>query len=149
MTDPIRPSFNPIFGQYVSVEKPEAEQLEGLIAYGLYKIAKREWALGLFDDHQRSPSPDDLSAYARTWTPSQIDGKREQARTILAQYANEVVEAAAPGIEKEALKGSFWRTIGYGVLTNLAYTALLILLVFALKLSGVDVLGLAEKIGKP
>jgi len=149
VSDASRPSFNPIFGQYVSVEEPEAEQLEGLIAYGLYKIAKREWALDLFKDEHRSPSETDLGAYVRTWTPSQIDGKREQAPTILAQYANEVVEAAAPEIEKQALKGNFWRTIGYGVLTNLAYTALLIAFVFGLKLCGVDVLGLAEKIGRP
>jgi hypothetical protein len=44
---PDKPQFNPIFAQFY-FDVPEAEKLRGLVAYGLYKIAKREWASDLW-----------------------------------------------------------------------------------------------------
>jgi hypothetical protein len=145
---PGKPGFNPIFGQFVATDAADSDSLlRGLVAYGLYKIAKREWATELFEAENRPPKEDELAAYVRTWTPSQIDGKREQAATILAQYADAVVEAATPAIEKVALRGSLWRAVGHGVAANVLYTLLLILILWVLKWAGVDLLGLAEKIG--
>jgi hypothetical protein len=144
---PGKPGFNPIFGQFVATDAETDTLLRGLVAYGLYKIAKREWASELFDAENRPPREDELAAYVRTWTPSNIEGKREQAETILAQYADAVVDAATPGIEKEALRGSLWRAVGYTIAGNVLYTLLLILIAVVLKWAGVDLLGLAEKIG--
>lgn len=147
MSAPGKPGFNPIFGQFVAADAADLDLLRGLVAYGLYKIAKREWASELFAGENRPPKEDELAAYVRTWTPSQIDGKREQAETILAQYAEAVVAAATPAIEKEALRGRFWRFVGHGIAANVLYTLLLILIAVILKWAGVDLLGLAEKIG--
>jgi hypothetical protein len=144
---PGKPGFNPIFGQFVATDAETDTLLRGLVAYGLLKIAKREWASELFDAENRPPREDELAAYVRTWTPSNIEGKREQAETILAQYADAVVDAATPGIEKEALRGSLWRAVGYTIAGNVLYTLLLILIAVVLKWAGVDLLGLAEKIG--
>jgi hypothetical protein len=137
--------FNPIFGQFVSMDLAETDRLAGIVAYGLYKIAKREWATDLFEREGRAPTSPDLEGYIRTWTLSQIEGKREQAETILAEYANAVVEAATPDIQKEALRGSFWKAIGYGIAANVFYTLLLVVIVLVLKWVGVDILGLLEK----
>jgi hypothetical protein len=144
-----KPGFNPIFSQFVSMDLQETDRLAGIVAYGLYKIAKREWATDLFGREKRTPTEADLEGYIRTWTPSQIEGKREQAETILAQYANAVIEAASPDIQKEALKGSLWKAVGYGIATNVLYTLLLIAIVLVLKWAGVDILGLLEKAGPP
>jgi hypothetical protein len=92
VSQPEKPGFNPIFSQFVPLESDETERLSGIVAYGLYKIAKREWAVEL----GHPPSEAELAAYIQTWTASQIKGKREQAETILAQYANSVIEAATP-----------------------------------------------------
>lgn len=143
-----KPQFNPIFAEFYA-KAPEAERPHALIAYGLYKIAKREWATDLFERENRAPTEADLAAYVHTWTPSQFDGKRAEARSILSAYADDVVEAAAPGIEKAALRGSWARAIGYGIAANIVYTLLLIVILLILKSQGVDVLGLAEKIGPP
>ncbi len=102
-----------------------------------------------FEKDRRSPTEADLAAYERTWTPSQIDGKRAEAEIALSEYADKVVEAATPAIEKRVLHGGFWRAVGYGVGANLAYTLLLIVFVVVLKLFGVDIIGLAQKIGPP
>jgi hypothetical protein len=120
-----------------------------LIAYGLYKIAKREWATDLYERERRTPTDADLANYARSWTPSMIEGKIAEAGAILSAYADNVVQAATPAIEKAALQGSLGRAIGYGIAANLAYTLLLVVFVVILKLYGVDILGLAEKIGPP
>jgi hypothetical protein len=142
---PEKSRFNPIFAQFY-FDVPEAEKLRGLVAYGLYKIAKREWASELFEREGQSPSPEELAGYGRFWTPAQIEGKRAEAKSVLSEYADDVVEAAAPGIEKAALKRSVWRAIAYGLLANFVYTVLLIVVVIILKLAGVDLLGLAQKI---
>ena len=81
-----------------------------------------------------------------TWTAFNVDGARERAESILADYASSVVESATPDIQKDALRGSAWRAIGFSVAANVLYTLLLIFVVVILKFSGVDLLGLAEKI---
>jgi hypothetical protein len=43
-SESIEPHYNPIFERFVDPDRPEVEQLPGIVAYGLYKIAKREWA---------------------------------------------------------------------------------------------------------
>lgn len=140
---PERPEHNPIFAQFY-LDAPESEKLRGLVAYGLYKIAKKEWAADLFERRGRSPTPEELAEYVRVWTPAQIEGKRAEAKTVLSEYADDVVEAATPGIEKAALKGSGLSAIGYGLLVNFFYTLILIGVVVILKWAGVDLLGLWE-----
>jgi hypothetical protein len=146
VSDP-EPHFNPLFAQFTEVS--DSEWLQGLVAYGLYKRAKREWTADLFKRDGRSPTETELAAYERTWTRSQIDGKRAEAEIALSEYADNVVRAATPAIEKRVLKGGIWRAVGYGIAANLAYTLLLIGFVVVLRLFGVDIIGLAEKIGPP
>ena len=141
-----KPRFNSIFGQFTDVE--ENDRIPGLIAYGLYKTAKREWAAGIWDREHRPPNESELAGYERTWTASQIDGKRDQARNILSVYADDVVEAAAPAIEKEALRGSGVRVILYGLLTSLIYTLILLGVALGAKYAGIDLLGIVTKVGR-
>ncbi len=141
------PNHNPLYDTFVDV--PEADRLQGLIAYGLYKKAKQEWASDHFARENRSPNDGELTAYIRTWTPSQVEGKRVEAANALAEYASEVVESARPQILKEALQGSVGRALWLGILTNFVYTLILIGLVILLKWAGVDLLALWEKASPP
>lgn len=86
--------YNPIFEKLVK----HREDVLGLVAYGIYKIAKREWVAQFGQDRQRNPNEAELTAYISTWTPSQLDNVQGTAEKVLASYAEEVIAAAEPGI---------------------------------------------------
>src|SRR5829696_7304624 len=99
------PHYNPIFEFFVNPEHAEAEQIPGIIAYGLYKIAKREWASKLYQREGRKPTEEELEAYIRTWTESRIRGVTQQAESVLASFATSVIESATPQIREDAITG--------------------------------------------
>lgn len=138
--------YNPIFTRFVAIEQGGDKQLEGLVAYGLYKVAKREWALDVWDRQGRKPSEDELSAYSASWTESRLKGLEQEAQTVLARFAESVVEANEPSIREDALKGTTSRAILQNMSASFLYTLLLLLLVVILAFFGVDILGLIEKI---
>ena len=37
------PAYNPLFETFVRQDTPDEEQVAGLVAYSLYKLAKAEW----------------------------------------------------------------------------------------------------------
>src|SRR3954468_18878418 len=101
MAPPARqePPYNPIFERLI--EAAGNDRLRGLIAYGLYKTAKREWARELQKREGRKPNDDELLAYIRSWTPSQLENVQERARQALAEYAAAVIEAEQPRILRQ------------------------------------------------
>lgn len=103
------PPYNPIFEKML--EAAGDDRLRGLVAYGLYKTAKREWARELQDREGRKPTDEELRAYIRHWTPTQMDNVQQMARQTLAEYAAAVIEAEEPRILRQALQGTFWRSV--------------------------------------
>jgi len=143
------PPYNPIFTRFVPQESETEEPLQGLIAYGLYKIAKREWASRLWQKEQRKPNEEELKSYVDTWTDSRLKGVEQQAETALARYAEIVVEAATPQIREDALRGTTWKSIQLSIAANFIYTLLLIALFFVLRLAGVDLISILTSVGSP
>lgn len=136
--------YNPLFENLV-INAPDGSQVRGMIAYGLYKRAKWEWASRVYEKEGRKPSEAELQSYIQTWTPTQIDNIQNGAAQILTAYADAVLSEGEPGILKEALKGSFWRSLWTNLLSAAAYTLILILLALGLALAGIDILGVFEK----
>ena len=134
-------AFNPVFGKLVGLEEGGQPDLQGLVAYGLYKIAKREWASDIATRHGRKPSEDELEAYMRTWTPSQLKTLQERAAQVLAEYADTVIQEEEPRILQDALRGSFWRGVWPSMLASFFYTLLLIGIALILAVSGIDFIG--------
>ncbi|WP_244536895.1 hypothetical protein [Methylobacterium brachiatum] len=120
-----------------------------MIAYGLYKVAKREWAKGIWETEGRKPTDDELNAYARTWTPSRLEGLQDQADSSLAGFANTAVAAAAPAIREDALRGTTGQAIRTSVIANGVYTLILILVAVILYLAGIDIVGFVQKFRPP
>jgi hypothetical protein len=164
VTSTLSPSYNPIFETFVDPDLPETEQLSGIVAYGLYKIAKREWAADLWKREKRAPTPQELEAYIRTWTDSRLRGAHEQAESVLGAFASSVVESATPSIRESAIRdrietnlAEFKRSqegqgrwsIFYSIVSNFIYTILLILIVLALAWNGVDLIGILQKAKPP
>lgn len=146
MSEPDQPEYNPIFGQLVPQGELEGDLLPGMVTYSLYKIAKREWATDFFKRNGRKPVEAELNEYIRTWTPTRIAGVRKEAEFFVASFSGSVLEDNAPRIREEALKGTFWRSVGISIFSALLYTLLLIALVIVLRFAGIDLLSLFQTI---
>jgi hypothetical protein len=60
----------------------------GLLAYGLYKLARRDWSDAFLARHRREPQSEDIEAFILgELTPSRIAGYRQQAEARLAALA--------------------------------------------------------------
>ncbi|MGA0595431.1 hypothetical protein [Enterovirga sp. CN4-39] len=141
------PPYNPIFTRFVELERGGDEQIQGLIAYGLYKVAKREWVRGISEVSGLKPTETQLADYAATWTESRLKGLEDQAQNALARFAEVVVEENTPSIREEALRGTSWKSIGTSIAANFIYTLLLIAIVVLLRVAGVDLLSIAGSVG--
>ncbi|WP_174280367.1 hypothetical protein [Sphingomonas bacterium] len=133
-------AYNTLFEQ---LHDADDDEVRGLIAYGLYKIAKREW-VQLTSANGKPPTPAELKAYQETWTPANIASKRAEADQVLRSYSDEVVRQERPRIIEEALRGSFWNSVLVNIVSAFIYTLILIALVVVLKVAGVDLLSIAN-----
>lgn len=136
-------AYNKIFRSLVG-PAGDSPGIEGFVAYGLYKVAKREWVTDFVDRQKRKPNDAELDAYTSSWTASQLEGARERASQSLAQFAQASIDEAEPRILQKALKGNFWRSFFPSVVAALAYTVILLILAFILTAVGVDILGILE-----
>ena len=134
-------AYNDIYERLVD---NEPNQIRGLVAYGLYKAAKRQWVQQHRQANNRSPTPGEIKAYVATYTPAIVDGLQNQADSVLAAFGDQVVKEARPAIVEDVLRGSFWKAVLTGLFTNFAYTVILLLVVWVLARSGVDILGIAK-----
>ena len=112
--------YNRIFESLV--EGPD--DLVGMIAYGRYKWAKREWIQKQSAVADGSPNPAALLAYAEHWTESQLASLYETAESALSEFTLDIIESETPRIEAAALKQarSFWTDVWAGVVGAFAYT---------------------------
>jgi hypothetical protein len=144
---PGRPSYNPVFEKLVGDTKNL--EIVRLVAYGLYKIAKREWTQKIWQEKHRKPTEEELAGYADTWTEQQLLDKVTAAQSALVVYGESVVDDARPNILAEALRGSGWKAFWISLAAAAAYTLALLAIALILKASGVDVIGVIDKIGRP
>ncbi len=147
-SSPEPPRYNPIFEYFVPADRAD-DNVRGLIAYGLYKIAKREWSQGIPIRQGRQPNAAEREAYIATWTSSRLAGLEQQADATLAAFGSAVVEAAAPGIREDALRGTTSKAIGTSVAANAIYTLVLIAFALILYLAGIDLIGFVQKFRPP
>jgi hypothetical protein len=128
--------FNPLFDKFVNADQPQVAEM---VAYCLYKIRKREWATDFFAKHGRKPNEEELAAYVAMWTPSLIEGTKQQATNIVASFAASVIEQNSPAIREDALRGTFWQSVRTSIAASFLYTLLLIGVVIIGQVAGVDI----------
>lgn len=117
--------------------------VQGYIAYGLYKSAKREWIRQFQAARGRAPRPAEVQGYVEAYTPQMQDVFDAQAAGVLAQFAEGAVSDAKPTIVEHALKGTASRAIWQAIFANAIYTLMLIAVVIILDRAGVDLLSLS------
>jgi hypothetical protein len=140
--------FDPIFPKLVKADG-RGEKLLGFIAYGLYQDAKREWISDFQAREKRYPSEEELRIYERSWTTSRLDALENAAAQLLAAYTDSVVAQAEKQILRNALTGSYWRSVLRSAGSALLYTLLLFAVAIALSRSGVNLIAMLDKIISP
>jgi len=133
----------PYNAMYERLVDDSANTVQGYIAYGLYKNAKREWIRQFEGEHGRRPRPLEVQAYVDAYTAQMRETFETQAAGVLAQFADGAVADSKPAIVEAALKGGVWRAIWQSIAANAIYTIILIGLVVILKRAGIDLLSLA------
>ena len=128
--------YNKVFKSLVDDAQPSEGQLIGTLAYGLYKIGKREWLLDYRREHGQPPGPEAHREYIRSLTPMVLDAYRSRAAEVLADYAGSVLEAERPRIVEEALRGGFWRGFWPSFVASIAFSLVLAAIVFIAAISG-------------
>ena len=87
-----------------------------------------------------------MASYVSAYTDQMIETYETQAAGVLTAFAEGAVADARAGIVEDALRGSSGGSIGQSIAAHALYTVILITFVIVLALTGVDVLGLYEKI---
>ncbi|MBU0645633.1 MAG: hypothetical protein KJ731_08110 [Alphaproteobacteria bacterium] len=141
--------LNPLFDLLAGDDN---ENIEGLVAYALYKRHKRTWAAIIREKHNRAPTADEERGFAESnATVDQLERYKMDAQDILIGFANSFVEDEKPQIEKAALSkefleasrtvkssASFASLIKVGVASTLITSAILALLAFGTQYFGID-----------
>lgn len=140
--------YNRVFEKFVGEGDDAMSDIVGIVAYGIYKNAKKEWATDFRAAYGRPPAFSDLKAYHATWTPAQIQSARNSAAQVMTAYADSVISAEEPRILRDAVKGSFWPAVGTSIFANAVYTVGLIILAVILANAGIDLLGLVSSVSK-
>jgi hypothetical protein len=145
-TDGPKPPSDPIFPRLVSESEGTGQKLIGLLAYGLYHDAKREWISDFRAREGHYPSDKDLREYERSWTASRLEALQNAAAQLITSYTDSVVSQAEMQILRNALKGGVWRAAARWAVGALLYTFIMIGVVFGLASSGIDLVGLLERV---
>ncbi|MFZ2107173.1 MAG: hypothetical protein WAV18_17665 [Roseiarcus sp.] len=138
-------SYNKIFETLVKdASNPE---LEEMISYFIYKKSKREWATNFYERNGNKPNDQNLFEYVETYTPARLKGLLNEARGIIATYAESVIEEVTPQILQRALsERSFVRDASVAAAGGAIYTVILILLALIAKFADIDVLEVLERV---
>jgi hypothetical protein len=131
---------------YERLVDQSGNKVQGFIAYGLYKTAKREWVRGFEIDKGRPPKPGEIAAYVSTYTQQTTDAFEAQAASALAQFASGVIADARPEIVEETLKGSFWKSVIQSISANAIYTVILIAIALVLAAAGIDIVSVFDAV---
>ena len=101
---------------------------------------------GFFQRNGRKPNDIELDEYIRTWTATRISGAEKEANAVLLDFAGSVVDENTPRIREDALRGTFWGSVGTSVVAAFLYTLFLVGIVLILKSAGIDILSIAQSV---
>ena len=144
-----KPPIDPIFPRFFKEGEEPQQKLIGLIAYGLYEEARREWADGFRRREGRYPSEEEARAYEQSWTASRLDGLKNAAVQVLASYADTVATQVETQTLRRALRGGFFRSVGRWLFSAIVFTAVAVGILIALSRSGVDLVGTFQDLARP
>jgi hypothetical protein len=132
------PPFDPVYPRLVNDGGRAQEKVLGLLAYGLYQDAKREWISDFFRREKRYPNGDELRSYELSWTTSRLEGLHNASAQLIAAYTDTVIAHSEREVLHSALKGGFWRAVSRWVVGAILYTGIMVGLILGLSKMGID-----------
>lgn len=156
MTENLR---SPLFGLLVTQDNEL--DIDGLVAYSLYKHHKREWCTQFEADKNRVPSLEEKLDFAKSVsTPGQLERYIKDAQDALGEFAGSLLDEERPEIEKEAItgrveaaaqkiesQGTLAAQIKIGVVSTMISTFTLVALAIGIRLFGIDLIDGLQSLG--
>ena len=84
----------------------DGNDIDGMVAYALYKETKRHWMARYVEIHNRVPSGREIGEFAAQLTDPEIERMKEQAESMLLAFSSTIIEQSRPDIEKNAVNRS-------------------------------------------
>jgi hypothetical protein len=78
------------------------EDLPGFVAYGFYKLRKRQWIIDFQRDNGKPPTKDECLQYSFTYRGNSLSALRQEAEGALFRFAEDVIESRKAGLVAEA-----------------------------------------------
>src|SRR4051794_17870184 len=129
---------DPVFPRFFKNGEEPQHKLVGLVGYGLYEEARREWVDEFKGREGRYPTPAELRAYETSWTSSRLEGLKNAGVQILASYADSVAREIETQALRGALKGGFFRSVVRWLFSAFLFVAVVFGLMIAFSRAGVD-----------
>jgi hypothetical protein len=141
--------YNRVFEFYVDQSESDETDLDGLIAYALYKRLKRDWIIQFQKTNRRKPSDGETAAVTQTYMTDEMRNTlRQRAADILTGYADTYVQAAEPHIRERAIsdetlrqaraiersvvgRDALWRQVTAGLIATVIWTGVVVVLAIA------------------
>jgi hypothetical protein len=133
--------IDPVFPRFFGNGEEQQPKLVGLIGYGLYEEARREWVDSFKSREGRYPTLEELHSYETSWTASRLDGLKNAAVQILASYADTVSREVEVHVLHRALRGRFIRSLAHWMISAILFVAAVLALLVGLTHSGFDPIG--------
>jgi hypothetical protein len=146
---PAKAPVYPIFPRFLGEYTDPREKLLGLIAYGLYEEARREWVDAFNIREKRYPSAEEVKGYEGSWTASRLDGLKNAAVQLLASYADVIATHVEVQTLRDAQRRGFARELGRWLVGAAVFTLLCVGLFIALGRSGIDIIGTLQGFARP
>ncbi len=84
----------------------DEQDVEGLLAYALYKKSERTWLRDFRQRHGRAPVDPELDEFIHTYDSDDLGRLRSDGEQRLLRYANEFVDIQTPEIERAAVNAA-------------------------------------------
>jgi hypothetical protein len=127
-----------IFPRFFKEGDEHQPKLLGMIAYGLYEEARREWVDTFKGREGRYPTQEELRAYETSWTSSRLEGLKNAAVQILASYADSISREIENQTLRRALRGGFLRSVVRWLFSAVLFVAAVLGGIVALSRAGID-----------
>jgi hypothetical protein len=84
------------------VEHPR-DDVQGLLAYGLFKQSERDWIKRFHARHSRAPTADEINShFYLSYDEGDIERLRTEAESRMTSFAVAILDEERPGIEQAA-----------------------------------------------
>jgi hypothetical protein len=125
------------------------DDVQGLLAYGIFKQSERDWITRFHGTHGRAPNAHEVATHFYfSYEEGDIERLRTEAESKMTTFALAILDDERPGIESIARKaahdeqlalirqeirrsGGFWRAIWAGVISSFVFAVVTLALVAA------------------